>query len=173
MYALIWINQEVVIECYGCPLLVRVSLKYIVINILLADICSILLLLLLFCIFWQSDILAVSNLILSIVRLEIMEHIFTKLKINIQWDLMRVARIHFAQLIVDVKILVWKQSHINHGKVSLPPLLFVDLFFASSLSSDVVVSIDHLDPSSHISINSLSLGSSRDGSTTEHPLKNI
>ena len=100
--SLVRVDHEVIIESYGGTLLVRVALKYVVVNELFALVSGIRLLLCFICIPWKADVLTVSNLVLTIIWLEIVEHILPELKINVDRDFVRVTRVHFTQLIVNV-----------------------------------------------------------------------
>lgn len=88
--ALIRIDHEIVIEGNGGTLLVGITLEDIVINKFLAHIRR-KLLLLFFSIAWKTDVLTVRNFILSIIRLEIVKHILSKLQINVDRNLVRIA----------------------------------------------------------------------------------
>lgn len=162
------VDHEVVIKSYGCPLLIRITFENIVINELLVLIGCIRLLLL-FCILGQTNVLAVGYLVLAIVGLEIVEHIFTKLQINIQWNFMHVAGVHLAEVIVNIQILVWKQPHIHHSEIRLPPLLLINLLLPPQ-PLHIVVSIDLLFPSPHLGIQ---LRSRWQGMATQDTLENI
>jgi hypothetical protein len=152
MNTLVGVNHEVIIKSYGSSLLVRVTLKHVMVNVFLALICGILLLLLLFCISRKTDVLTVGDFILPIIRLEIVEHVLPELKIDVDRYLVRITRIHFTQLIVNIQILVRKQSHVYNSKIGLTSLGFVYLLLSSSLSRYIMVPVNHLDTSSHVDV---------------------
>ena len=62
------------------------SLDYVMVNVFLAEVC-VPLLLILFIILRQTNVLTVSNLVLSIIWLEVVENILAKLQINVYWYL--------------------------------------------------------------------------------------
>ena len=66
------------------------------------------LLLILLVVLRESDVLAVSNLVLPVIRLEVVEDVLPELQVDVDRDLMRVTRVHLAKLVVDVKVLVWE-----------------------------------------------------------------
>lgn len=61
---------------------------------------------------------------------------------------MHIARVHLAQVIVNVKIFIGEQSHIYNCQIGFPPLLFINLLLPAH-SDYIVISIDHLSTSSH------------------------
>lgn len=166
MNALVRVDHEVIIKGNGSSLLVRVTLKHVVVNKLLALICGILLLLLLFCIPWKADVLTVSDFILPIIWLEIVKHVLSELKIDVYRYLVRITRIHFAQLIVYVQVLVRKQSHVYHGQVRLASLRLVNLLLSCPLPSNIMVPVHHLDTPPHVNVHSWCWWSGWHGSTT-------
>ena len=93
MNTFIWINHEIIIEGNRGSLLVRIPLEHVMVYVLFAHICGkrlLLLLLLFFSISRKANVLAVGDLILTIIWLEVVEHVLPELEVNIYWDFVRV-----------------------------------------------------------------------------------
>lgn len=74
---------------------------------------------------------------------------------------------------MNVQVLVWKQPHVDDGKICFASLRFVNLLFSCPLSGHVVITIQELNPPSHIYVHRWGRWSSWDRSTTQYSLKDI
>jgi len=113
VYPLVRIYHEIIVQSDGSSLLVRVAFEDVVVNVLLTQI-RVPLMFVFLVILRQADVFAVSNLILPCVGLKIVKNVLAKLQVYVDWHLVRVTRVHLAQLVVYVKVLIREQSHIHN-----------------------------------------------------------